>query len=189
MITGIILASGFSRRMKKDKLMMEIEGIPMVERVVKACVDSKLDELILIYRTPKVKEMGIKYGIRTIYNPRAYLGQSEGVKLGARVAGNSDGFMFFVGDQPFINSQLIDKLIEEYERGKSPIVVPFYNGRQGMPAIFSPIYREALMTIEGDKGGRDIIKKNMFNVKKIHLQDEKLGLDIDSMEEFIQFTM
>ena len=47
MITGIILASGFSRRMKRDKLLMEIDGIKMAERVIQACNKSSLDDLIL----------------------------------------------------------------------------------------------------------------------------------------------
>ena len=46
MITGIILASGFSRRMKADKLLIDIEGSALIERVIKACVDSRLDDII-----------------------------------------------------------------------------------------------------------------------------------------------
>lgn len=183
MITGIVLASGFSKRMKKDKLMMEINGIPMVERVIKACKDSKLDEIILIYRTEEVKKLGRKYGVKTIYNPRAYLGQSEGVKLGIKVAKYSDAFMFLVGDQPFINSEIINQLIKAYMEDEFSIVVPYYNGNQGMPTIFPAIYRKNFMNIEGDKGGRDIIKKGADNVKKVYFQDAKLGIDIDNMEE------
>ncbi len=56
MITGIILASGFSNRMKRDKLLMEIEGIPMVERVIQSSIKSKLDEVILVYRVNEVKK-------------------------------------------------------------------------------------------------------------------------------------
>ncbi len=95
---------------------MNIKDKPMVEWVIKAAVDSKLDEVILVYRTVKVKEIGTKYGIKTLYNPKAYLGQSEGLKLGVRYAQNSSAYMFLVGDMPYINSQLIDKLIDEYKR-------------------------------------------------------------------------
>ena len=59
MITGIILlASGFSiRRMKKDKLLMDIDGEKIVERVIRACVESDLGfEIILIHRKEVSKE-------------------------------------------------------------------------------------------------------------------------------------
>ena len=64
MITGIILASGFSRRMKADKLLIDIEGSALIERVIKACVDSRLDDIILIYRSEEVKKIGEKYNIK-----------------------------------------------------------------------------------------------------------------------------
>ena len=125
MITGIIQASGFSRRMKRDKLLMKIEGIPMVERVIQSGKESLLDEIILIYRTEEVKKIGERYKIKTFYNPNAYLGQSEGVKLGVEKSQNSEAYMFLMGDQPFITSSLINKLIEEYKKTGAEIVVPY----------------------------------------------------------------
>ena len=64
------------------------------------------------------------------------------------------------------------------------IIVPYYNGKQGMPTIFPFIYKRELMNIDGDKGGRDIINREEGNVKRVYLKDEKLGMDIDNMEEF-----
>lgn len=57
--------------------------------------------------------------------------------------------MFLVGDQPFITTQLIDKLIEEYKLSKNPIVVPYYKGKRGMPTIF--LYIEG--SVAKDSGG------------------------------------
>lgn len=184
MITGIILASGYSKRMKKDKLIMDIHGRPMVEWVIRACFNSKLDNIILIYRSPKVKEIGEKYKVKNVYNERAYLGQSEGVKLGVKsINNNDDAYMFLTGDMPYIDSKLIDKLIEEHNKSPKSIIVPFYNEKQGMPTIFPQNYKEDFLNINGDKGGRDIINKNPNLIKKIYIKDEKLGIDIDTMED------
>ena len=183
MIIGIILASGYSKRMKKDKLTMNIKGRPMVEWTIRACSNSKLDHIILVYRRPKVKEIGEKYGIKNIYNEKAYLGQAEGVKLGVKLAKNGNSYMFLTGDMPYINSKLIDRLIEVHNKNPEYIIVPFYNGKQGMPTIFPEVYREDLLNINGDKGGRDIIMKNPDFVKRVDIEDEKLGIDIDTMED------
>ncbi|NLL81641.1 MAG: NTP transferase domain-containing protein, partial [Tissierellia bacterium] len=40
MVTGIIMAAGFSKRMGEDKLLMEIDGVKMVERVICNCKNS-----------------------------------------------------------------------------------------------------------------------------------------------------
>lgn len=183
MITGIILASGFSRRMKRDKLLMEIEGKKLIERVIEACINSNLDDIILVYRVDDLKKIGEKYSIKSIYNEKAHLGQSEGLKLGVREATRADSYMFLVGDQPFLTSELINTLIKEYKESYLPILVPYYNGHRGMPMIISSIFREELLNITGDKGGRDIVQKNISKVKKIYIEEEKLGMDIDNEED------
>ena len=75
MITGIIMASGFSNRMGKDKLLIEINGKKIIEWVIIALKDSNLDEIILVYRTEEIKKIGESYGIKTVLNPNAHLGQ------------------------------------------------------------------------------------------------------------------
>ena len=48
MITGIILASGLSRRMAgHDKLLLPVDGTAIVERVMRAADASRLDNIIL----------------------------------------------------------------------------------------------------------------------------------------------
>ena len=53
-----------------------------------------------------------------------------------------------------------------------------------MPTIFPYELREELLTIEGDIGGRRIIKDNPFLVKKVYIDNCILGLDIDTQEEY-----
>lgn len=183
MITGVILASGFSRRMKKDKLLIEIDGVKLIERVIMACIGSNLDEIILIYRIDEVKEIGEKYNVKTIYNENAHLGQSEGLKLGVRESVGAKSYMFLVGDQPFITSKLINRLIEEYNNSDLPILVPYYNRHRGMPIVISSIFKEELLKVVGDKGGRDIVKSNISKVKKVYIEEERQGMDIDSLED------
>jgi molybdenum cofactor cytidylyltransferase len=189
MITGIILASGYSKRMKEDKLLMKIDGTKMIELVIERCKESFLDNIILIYRTEEIKKIGERYNIKTLYNPKAHLGQSEGLKLGVKEAKNSEAYMFLVGDQPFITAQLIDTLIEEYRLNRASIVVPYYNCRRGMPTIFSSTFRDELLKVEGDKGGRDIIEKNASLVRKVFIDDKNLGMDIDTPEDFRQLNI
>lgn len=177
------MASGFSKRMGEDKLLMEIDGVKMVERVIRSCKGSSLNELILVYRKEEVRKIGEKYSIKTIYNPNATLGQSESMKLGIKAIKDCQAYMFLMGDQPFITGKLIDRLIEEYKNDKSTIIVPYYNGRNGTPVIFPSRFKDDLLQVEGDRGGRDIIRKNMSSVKKVIIYDGKLGLDVDRKED------
>lgn len=180
---GIIFASGFSRRMGQDKLLLEIEGEKIIEKVIKACRKSNLEEIILIYREKRIKDIGDKYKLKTVYNPNARLGQSEAMKLGIKEESNAEDYMFFVGDQPFLSSEFINQLIEEYKKNKSSILIPYYNGNRGMPIIISSKYKEELLNVVGDKGGRDIVNKYIKEATKIYIKEEKQGIDIDTPED------
>ena len=187
MITGIILASGFSRRIDKDKLLFEVEGIPLVERVIKAAKSSNIDRLVLIYQRNEIKELAYKHGIKAVHNPYADEGQSAAVKTGVKSSHpDTDGFIFFVGDQPFLNPSTINKLIDEFQKEKDTIVVPLYNGKRGNPVIFPSTLKEDLLRLDGDCGGRKIIEEKEERVKLVTIENGIEGKDIDTEEDYIK---
>lgn len=181
MITGIILASGFSSRMGRDKLLLDVGGEKIIEKVIRIGQESDLDEIILVYRKPEVGEIGEKYGITTVYNESPHLGQSESLKLGILNASDeTKGYMFLVGDQPYLTHRTINKIIKEFYKKENFIIVPYYAGVKGNPVLFPLSFKEQLLEIEGDLGGRDIIKENPNLVSRIFFKDKKLGIDIDT---------
>lgn len=187
MITGIIMASGFSRRMKTDKLTIEIDGEKIIERVIKATVNSQLDEIILVYRTDEIKEIGEKYNLKCIYNPVAHLGQSASVIIGTKNSNPESALMYFVADQPYLNTKVIDRLINEYRNKEGTIIIPYFNNVFGMPIIFPPRFRPELLNVLGDKGGREIIQNYPDLLKIVHFKDEILGMDMDKPEDIQAF--
>lgn len=178
------MASGFSRRFGKNKLLIQLGGEPLVEKVIKtlSCVDDI--EKIIVYRHDKVREIGERYGFRCVYNSDPEKGQSESIKLGVESSSaNTNGYMFFVGDQPYISRKTAMKLIESFYRddGKS-IILPKFKGKSGNPVIFPASLRESLLSIPGDNGGKFVISKNSTIVKKVEIEDELELMDIDTEE-------
>lgn len=185
MISGIILASGFSRRMGADKLLLPIGGIPVIERVIAAASKSSLGEVVLVCANGSVASIGRKYGAKIVENNAPEQGQSHSIRLGVENSGlSADGYMFLVGDQPFINESTINRLIDGFTMGSSSAAVPMYNGVRGNPVIFASSHKDELLHLSGDSGGRVLLEKLKGNIITVCFADGNLGLDIDTREDY-----
>ena len=183
MITGIILASGLSRRMGSDKLLLPVDGISIVERVMQAADASLLDDIVVVYQNPVVRKLAERYRIRQVYNPDAAQGQSMSVKAGVLAAlPQTQAYMFLTGDQPFIAADTINLLIAAWRAGSGHIIVPVYDSKRGSPAIFPAACKPELLALSGDTGGRAVIAAHPDSVQQIEILDSREGIDVDTRQ-------
>lgn len=187
MIAGIILGSGYSKRMKRDKLLLKFNNKEAVENVIIAAKSSNLSRIILVYRKEEVRLIGERQEIEIIKNDKAYLGQAESVKLGVSSAGKVDGYMFLAGDQPLISRDLIDKIIKEFLHSGKGIIIPKYKEKIQMPILFSSKYKEALLSSKGEEGGYEIIDNNPEDISYIEVDSYKEVVDFDHYDDYLRF--
>lgn len=185
MITAIIMASGFSKRMGNNKLFLKINEETLIEHTIKIIKKSKVDNIIIIYIDERIKDIAKNHNILSVYNNNAEKGQSESIKLGIKSSDeNTEGYMFFVGDQPFLNLGVTNEIIDKFKEKKEKIVIPLYEDKKGNPIIFPKFLKKELLEIKGDIGGREVIKNNLDIVNYIKFKDKYLGIDIDTVEDY-----
>ena len=68
--------------------------------------------------------------------------------------------------------------------GNRYIVVPRLLGKRKSPVIFGKIYREELLKLDGDRGGKEIINRNLNSVRYLDFSDGNDFVDIDTREEY-----
>lgn len=183
-MNGIILASGFSKRMGKNKLLMNIGEEVILQRVIREIKKSDISNIILVAREDNVIKIGMEEQIEVIKNDFAINGQSQSIKLGLTKVDSNKNFMFFCGDQPFIDSQSINKLIAGSINFKDNIIIPRVNCQTGSPIIFPKKLKSELVALEGDVGGREVIKNNNRKIKYIDIDNYLFLEDIDTMEDY-----
>ncbi len=92
--------------------------------------------------------------------------------------------MFLTGDQPRIDAAAINVLINAWQTHKENIIIPVYGGRRGSPVVFPARFREQLLALEGDTGGRAVIEQAPEMVHCVDMPDADAGIDIDTPEEY-----
>lgn len=183
-ISAIVMASGMSKRMMTDKLHLKISNKFIYEYILETIKGYNFFETIVVSNSSDILLKANNLGYLGVVNPRYYLGQSESIKVALKNLKKSDGYMFFVADQPFIKLSTIKRLIKEFEKNPSSIVLPYYNGIKGNPVIFPYTMRKQLLNLKEDEGGKAVINKNMEVVKKVDIETEYENLDIDTMDDF-----
>ena len=184
-VTGIILAAGFSRRMACEKLLLPLDGIPMLEHVLRAATGSTLAEILLVYHNTRIAELGARYNLTCIQNEQAIDGQSVSIRLGVAAAQKDTGaYMFLVGDQPFVHSEIIDRLITSHIKNPGTIIIPNYGGKRATPTLFPRALRAELLALQGDSGGRQIMARMPELIHEIMIEEKIGGVDIDTPESY-----
>ncbi len=190
-LTAIILASGESKRMGENKLLIVDNNEFILEKIFKKIEKINFFEKLLIAslevekNLKKIKGDNFK-NFRIIENKNYIKGQSESIKLGVLNSDIETDYMFFPGDQPFLKKETIIKLIYEYMKKRTKeVTLPIIKKNKIIrfsPVIFPNRLRNKILCLEGDIGGK-IIMKTEKELNEIEFFNEEEFKDLDTPED------
>jgi len=188
---GIILAGGSSTRFGHPKQLLKLKGKYLLEYVLNAALESKLNHVVLVLGRDHQNIMQaleariLHERLQVVVNHRYLEGQSRSLQAGLlKIRQAFPAVMFLLGDQPMLNSKTIDHMLDRFRYSGKDICVPICKGKKGNPTIFNRVLYDQLMAIEGDIGARDIIRAHPERVLYIDLDDPLCFFDIDSPKDF-----
>ena len=188
-INLILLAAGNSKRFNGNKLLAIYKDKPIYMYIVEKVLDLKLNKIICVTQYEEIKVGLLNTDINVVMNENSSLGVSSSIKLGINFDKNADGYMFMVCDQPFISIKTLNSLIDNFINGDKGIVCVGYGDNKGNPVIFSKRYINELLSLEGDNGGKRILKGHLNDLNIVNVDNEIELADIDTQEEFIKLTL
>ena len=192
MISAVILAAGESRRMgKQNKLLLPIGGEALLVKLVASVCASDVGQVLVVigHEAEKIRRELNEFPLNFVYNPNFSEGMTTSIKYGVKMVSHEcDGLLICLGDMPFINTSEINKLIHAYVKnrikGEGLIVVPVFKRQRGNPVLFSIEFRNDILEHKKESGCKEVIMKNSDSVMEIEMDDEKMLLDVDTMEDY-----
>lgn len=180
-ITGLLLTAGSSTRFGADKRWHRLaDGTPMAlqsaRRLVAACPHS-----IAVVRTndAELAELLAAAGLQCIVCTQASDGMGHSLAAGvAATAETSTGWLVALADMPFIEPASYAAVIGVLNDG-ARIARPAFSGRPGHPVGFAAGYRDELLALTGDQGGKAIISRDPAALCLCPVDDPGVLQDID----------
>lgn len=193
-IRVIVMASGLSRRFGSvDKLLIPLNGRPMFQHVMIHLADlcRSLDwlEVVVVGRLKPILEFAKRQGFLTVYNNHALMGQSQSIRLGLSAPGRTyETSVFLTADQPYMSLETLRNYLEYVQAHMEYFVCVRSRNRWGNPVSFPQRFTEALMALEGDVGGKQIMKAHMehvlfFEVSSFELKDIDHPSDLNNAND------
>jgi len=187
-ITCVILAAGSSERMGgTDKLSLPFKKSSVLQSTLDQVIGSGISEIIIV-TAPGSRWKSVLAGnnFKIVENSLHKTGQASSLKAGlAEVSPKSQGVIFALGDQPLIGSDIYKMLIERYKLNLKPVTYPVYQSRRGNPVVFDRTLWPLLMKLEGDEGGRAIIKNlRSEDIDLVQTDNKYIITDIDTPEDY-----
>lgn len=185
MIAGIVLAAGFSRRMGRPKLLLQLQGKPVLRWAVERLLPHVEDVVVVTGQDDApIREALAGLTVRFAVNPAPQAGQGSSIAVGvAALKPWTRAVLIALGDQPRIPDPVVPALVEALGRSGKAIVAPVYRGTQGNPVLFSAAVFPELRALTGDAGARAVVTADPARVERVAL-DLPMPPDVDTPEDY-----
>lgn len=186
-ISLVLLAAGNSRRFEANKLLYLFRGKPMYRYLadtIKAIPEDLFYEKIAVTQYQEIKDDLDQEGYRVVINRHSELGISTSIRLALEAVGEqSQAVCFAVSDQPFLTAATMISFINQFNDSEKGIGCLCSMGELGNPAIFKKRYFAELSALQGDVGGRKVIRRHIDDLYLHEVADSMELVDIDEQHE------
>ncbi len=185
-VAAIVLAAGGSRRFGSPKQLAPWQGKTFIEQIVDTALASQASPVIVVLgaKAERCRQQLGTRPIQIVVNDCWAKGQSTSMKAGLSILSETvDAALFLLVDQPLITSDIINTLIEGYQRSQSPLVWPEFEGRRGNPVLFDRALFPEMQQVEGDIGARPVLMRWRDQAERVSVDDMGILQDFDRPQE------
>lgn len=182
--TAVILAAGGSTRMGHDKLLLDLGGMPMLQRTVAAYAKASKVGDVLVVLGPQQKPawqwlQSLKVHLVENSNPSKGMISSIRTALGSSWVEGKD-FLLSPADVPFVQPDLIDQLVVAFRTRGADVLLPTYKTLGGHPGIYAAKLQREFFLHGDTNGAKEILVRHRAATTRLAVFDPDVCFDVDT---------
>jgi molybdenum cofactor cytidylyltransferase len=186
-IAAIVLAAGRSSRMGANKMLLPLDGHPLVWHMVQtACASSADVVLVVLGNEADTVAAALPEGqYQRVDNPHFADGLSTSLQAGLdALPAEIDGALILLADTPRTSLATLESILAAARESPERIVATNQGGKPTPPVYWPRALFADLHTIHGDEGGRSLLARSPDAVRLVELAQPDEALDIDAPEDY-----
>ena len=185
-VSCVLLAAGAGSRFGGGKLLAEFAGKRLFERAMNALPTEHFVRVAVVSGCEDILAESERRGFLAVQNDAPEQGVSLSIRLGLEAAKPCSAALFLVSDQPLLTKESVRRILEAGATHPEKIIAPEApDGRLGNPCLFPAAFFPELSALEGDRGGKRVIRAHPEALFTVSLPEEEL-FDADTKEELSQ---
>ena len=177
----LLMAAGNASRFQSNKLLAEFRGKPLVLWVLERIDPARFSQVTVVTQYPEICTMAEEFGFPWLKNDHPDWGAAYTIRLGTEAMAQCDAILYLVADQPLLDAAAIARILETWQETPDRIVAPAHDGRTGNPCIFPREFFPELCQLQGDVGGKRVIKAHLDRLLTVEVAPDAL-FDCDTPE-------
>lgn len=186
-VSGLLLAAGSSSRLGRTKQLERLDGVALVSRAAAALARAGVDEVVAVvgHRAADVVDALGEKTAKVVMNREYKNGLSSSLRKGVEALDvRSEAVVVCLADQPFVNSELIDRIIDRFVETGAEAVAAGSGDLVSPPVLLSRKLYGKISKLTGDKGAKSVaLAEPTF--QKVEVNEDTL-LDVDTEEALIK---
>ena len=189
---AIVPAAGVSRRMGRPKLLLPLGGRSLVARLLEVLNRPDITSCLVVVRADdeslltEMRTAGGEVVQPKIDPPDMRTSVQHALDaIRARFApGPDDGWMLIPADHPVLDEELLDLLIDCWERNDDLILVPTYQSRRGHPTFFRWKLADEVAALPADRGLNTLLEIHSEEVAELPVDHPGVVTDLDTPGDY-----
>lgn len=196
---AIVPAAGESLRMGRPKLLLPVQGKPLIAATLAAWRSSQIDQVVVVVRPgdDALREVCQQAGALVVVPGAAPPDMKASIQGGlAFLAANfqpafADAFLVAPADMPQLSPAIIDRIVAHHRSAATPtILAPELSGKRGHPVLFPWPLAELVQRLSPQEGLNALVDREpMLQVSCDDLAtlDERPFADVDTPADYEQW--
>lgn len=178
---AVILAAGASTRLGQAKQLIEVGGERLLRRTARLALEAGCAPVVVVLgcEAERMRAELAGLSVAVAVNPEWREGMGSSLRCGVSSldATGLVSILLLVCDQARLTGDHLRALLTRHAAAGLAITASQYAGRAGVPAIFAAKLVPELLACAGDRGAREVIRRDAARVQVVEWAEGATDID------------